>query len=398
MDQKNYDAALECFSEGLQLSKEQGNKDLESIHTSNIASIYMLTGETAKAETLFGEASRMAREIGAVETVAEIEKQLSDLFTKRGDFGKALNHYKKHVGIRDSIFNRDNTEKNVRQEMNYKFEKKLALDKARHEEQVKLLEAQNATHRQMRIFLIVIIFLVLVMLAAMKRGYDNKKRLAEFLAADSDHKELLLQEVHHRINNNFQIISSLLTLQANSAESEQLKALLEKSQGRIQSLSALHELLYQKESLLEVNMAEYLEKVIDFHRDVVNPRIKIEMNVEPVVFSTKLAVPIALIVNELVTNSMKHAFAENQDGKILVSLKEPDERGKWTLAISDNGSGIKPSLETKRKSMGLRLVDMMKRQLNAEMTVNGNAGTTYTFTFKQAATETTKEKLLQATS
>jgi two-component sensor histidine kinase/Tfp pilus assembly protein PilF len=401
-DENNNEKALACFTEGLQLARDQGNQDLEATHLGNMGSIYRVMGKMKPAEEMLLKAIAIDKEIGSLEAISEFEHELSLIYEQQGKYDKAYEHYRKHISARDTVFNIQNAERNVRQELNYDFEKKQAIEKTKHAEEMLVMEEKNKTQKQFRIFLFVIIGLILFILFMLKRAYDNKKKLADFLAAESDHKEMLLQEVHHRVNNNFQIISSLLTLQGSGAENEKLSGLLEQSQGRIQSLSALHELLYQKDSLLDVNMREYLQKVLDYHNDLLSTKhfkVTIETDITPVVFSTKLAVPVALIVNELVTNSMKYAFADNEKGMINVTMREETPgNGQWILTVSDNGSGVKTTGNSTRESMGLRLVNMMAKQIKAKMSMESSPGLSYRFIFKAPAyIAQTKKEISQIT-
>jgi two-component system, sensor histidine kinase PdtaS len=384
-EEKQYDSAKICFDEGLVLAKEQGNPDLEATHLGNLGAVARRTADFRTAESRLKRAIAIAEEIASPEAVSEFEHELSQVYAETGRHREALEHFRKHIATRDSLFSEENTAKNVRLEMNYEFTKKEAVAKARHEEELLRMEAEAQRQKQMKLLMFIIVALTLMLLVILKRAYDNKKRLAEFLAVESDHKEALLQEVHHRVNNNFQIISSLLTLQENSSDNEKVNRLLQQSQGRIQSLSTLHELLYQKETLLDVNMRDYLEKVLDFHREVLVSRgsdVKITTNVSPVTFSTRVAVPVALIVNELVTNSIKYAFREGETGLISVTLV-PDQGaiGSWKLEVSDNGHGMGDNAKTRHGSIGLRLVNMMAKQLKASHHRGEGPGTSFIFEF-----------------
>ncbi len=218
----------------------------------------------------------------------------------------------------------------------------------------------------------------------MNRAFVNKKKHALFLAAENDRKELLLEEVHHRINNNLQIISSLLSLQANSANDERLFEYLQQSQNRIQALAALHELLYQDKNTLEINMNEYIDKVLAFHRDVagtLNAKVELKTQVPIVNFPSATAIPLALVINELVTNSIKYAFTDKKEGEINITLL-PLESEKWKLTVADNGKGL-PSEDQKRKnSLGLRLVNILTKQIGASIKTLSSPGAAYEIVFK----------------
>ena len=384
-DEKNYDKAMQYFFEALPIAEAQGDADIVASVTGNIGLIYGIKKDYKKAESFILKALKIAYEINSLEMTNEFELALSELYNSQGKYQQALEHFKKHQVAKDSVFNAENTEKNVRAEMNYEFDKQQAMQNKEHEKEVIALEADNKIQKQLHLFLLIIIALILVILFFVKRAYDNKKRIASFLESEAKRKEVLLQEVHHRINNNLQVISSLLSLQASSVGDEKLNGYLKQSQNRIQSLSTLHELLYQNDSPLEINMHEYLNKVLDFHRDVLHTKtldVKVNANITPVYFTTKLAVPIALVVNELITNAIKYAFNEKHSGSIDISLlQDGTKNDSWMLHFSDSGRGLPASSEVRKESLGLRLVNIMTRQMGAVLTKTNSPGATFTLLF-----------------
>lgn len=384
-DEKNYEKSLPYYEQALKLSEEYGNKDHIASFTGNIGIVYMLQKKFKIAEVYELRALKLSQEIQSINVIRDIENSLSDLYSAWGKHKEALEHYKAYISARDTIINVSNTEQNLRLEMNYEFEKKQAIDNAIHREQMQVLEAENKTQKQFRLFLFAILGLAIVLVFVLRRSVQNKTRIATFLAEETQRKETLLQEVHHRINNNLQIISSLLTLQANNVADERLFEYLKQSQSRIQSLSVLHELLYQQDSHLEINMKDYIHQVLDFHRDVLATKlhhVEMKVNVNSVLFPTKIAVPIALIINELVTNAIKYAFKEEDNGKIDISLTAADHtKGSWILKIEDSGKGIPLDLSAKKESLGLKLVTIMAKQIGAVLTKVNSPGAIFTLTF-----------------
>jgi two-component system, sensor histidine kinase PdtaS len=261
--------------------------------------------------------------------------------------------------------------------MNARFETEKS------EEKIGLLEEEK--HRT-RLFFGIFIVLAAVGLFFAWRAYSNKKKVAEFMASENHRKEVLLEEVNHRINNNLQIISSLLSLQANSADDERLKDYLQQSQNRIQSLASLHELLFMNDSSLKINMRDYLEKVLVYHKDILSTlqgKVRLELNVANDQFPPQVAVPVALIVNELVTNSLKYAFADGKDGQLNVSLlHRSDHNENWLLCVSDSGKGLPADDKFRKDSLGLRLVNLMTKQMKGVLTKSNSPGATFEITFR----------------
>ncbi|MDF2451776.1 MAG: hypothetical protein K0S26_1280 [Bacteroidota bacterium] len=375
--------ALEKYFLALKIVEELKDKNQIASCLLNIAFANSQLKNNRVAEIYFNKALSYTMETDDLDLKSSLELAVSEFYSGRHEFEKAYKHYKNYIVLRDSVYNNENTKQSIKAEMNYEFDKKQAAVKFEHDKVVYQLAAENKLQRQWRWFFIVVIALACGGIFFMKRAYDNKKSLAAFLASEDQRKDILLQEVHHRINNNLQIISSLLTLQANSADNAKLTEYLTQSQNRIQSLSALHELLYDTNSPLEINMKEYIEKVLDFHRDILRTKgenISIVTGIEQINFPTKLAVPLALIINELVTNSIKYAFKDKNTGQIKVELI-PEISRNWQIIISDNGSGLPDETERRKDSLGLKLVKIMTKQIKGILLMKNENGAVFNIIF-----------------
>ena len=201
-------------------------------------------------------------------------------------------------------------------------------------------------------------------------------------------KEVLLKEIHHRVKNNLYVISGLLNLQSSYVEDETVKNLFHDSQNRIQTMAVIHEQLYQSEDLSEINFADYIKRLVDNLFISYNQHqqgIKSITNLEDCYLNIETAIPAGLLINELITNAFKHAFPDNK-GEITIELKriEPD---LINLKVQDNGQGFPPDLNWKQSpSLGLRLVRLLSRQLDAEITVNSSGkGTNFCLEFMPLA-------------
>ncbi len=196
-------------------------------------------------------------------------------------------------------------------------------------------------------------------------------------------KEALLKEIHHRVKNNLQIISSLLFMQTRNTNNPELKSVLDKTRNRIKSIALVHEKLYHSANYDQIDFSDYIHRIVMylFQANVVNPdNLKIELDVENVFLRIDKAVPLGIILNELITNSFKHAFPEGKDGTISVFCREED--GKYTLIYSDNGIGLNvDSIE--KKGLGMHLIKGLTNQINATLKIESseNAGIVYTIEF-----------------
>ncbi len=210
-------------------------------------------------------------------------------------------------------------------------------------------------------------------------------------------KEVLLKEVHHRVKNNLQVISSLVGMQAEGTQDETVREVLQDVTYRVRSMALVHEKLYQSESLARVDFAEYARSLLHYLWRVhgaAAEAIGLVLDLEPVSLPVDIAVPCGLILNELAGNALKHAFRGRDEGKVTVSLRGA-EGGSIALSVSDNGAGLPAGYDWRKSgSMGLRLVHMLTGQLRAEVVVGSTEGMKFTVTFRLKADE--KRELLSA--
>lgn len=202
-------------------------------------------------------------------------------------------------------------------------------------------------------------------------GFDIREiKAAEQTLKDSlAEKETLLKEIHHRVKNNMQVIASLMFLQAQNAESPETLQALQESQDRVKSMGLIHEQLYRSGNLARVSFQEYMEDLVhtlgQAHGDLAD-RVSFQINAKDVELPVDTAIPCGLIVNELITNSLKHAFRGQQSG--LVSILFVRTADIYTLTVCDNGCGLPADHDAAaRKTLGLSLVTTLARQLDAEL-------------------------------
>src|SRR5659263_70088 len=219
----------------------------------------------------------------------------------------------------------------------------------------------------------------------LKEALTEQKISNEKISRSLEEKEVLLREIHHRIKNNMQIVSSLLRLQSQNIEDKRYKDVFIDSQNRILSMALIHEKLYQSEDLAHINFKEYIEEIVSniFSSYSLNSNIKIDINVENIPINIDNAVPCGLIINELVTNSLKYAFPEGGQGKIQISVKSK-ENNMIQLSISDDGIGIPKDLDIRNaKTLGLALITALsENQLDGELIINREKGTEFQINFR----------------
>jgi PAS domain S-box-containing protein len=207
----------------------------------------------------------------------------------------------------------------------------------------------------------------------------------EQLKKSLNEKELLLKEIHHRVKNNMQIISSLLNLQSGYLKDKEAADALKESQARIVSMAMIHENLYRSDNLSGINFENYINHLIRnlFHTyNVSMEKIKFNILANDVFLNIDTAIPCGLMINELVTNSIKHAFPEGTSGEITIEMEQ--DQDQYHLKISDNGIGLPQNLDiNKSPTLGLLLVNSLVGQLEGSMEVNRDHGTTYHIIFRK---------------
>jgi len=200
-----------------------------------------------------------------------------------------------------------------------------------------------------------------------------------------EEKNVLLREIHHRVKNNMQIISSLLSLQSSNIKNPEMRDIFMESQNRVKSMSMIHEQLYQKDDIAKIDFKIYVNGLIKSLFQIYSfglKRIEWNVNVEDVKLDIETAIPCGLIINELVSNSLKHAFKEAPDGKIIVNMRR--DKDMITLEVSDNGIGLPANFEVEKAStLGLQLVTTLVDQLEGDMMIDVDNGTSFKITFKE---------------
>jgi PAS domain S-box-containing protein len=224
-----------------------------------------------------------------------------------------------------------------------------------------------------------------------KRAEESLQKTRDLLAKQVEErtrelreKEVLLKEVHHRVKNNLQVISSLVGLQADGSGDETVREVLRDVNYRVRSMALIHEKLYQSESLSRIDFAEYIRGLLSYlwrAHGAGAADVRLTLDLEPVLLSVDTAVPCGLILNELAGNALKHAFRGRSEGEVTVSLKG-SVADRLHLCVRDNGVGLPPGFDWRQaSSLGLRLVQMLSGQLGATVEADNGEGTRFEVTF-----------------
>lgn len=303
------------------------------------------------------------------------------------DLKTALEYHKQYSDIMDVIYDSTKYEQVAKLMTLYETEKSenlIRTQKANLESREATIELQRTKNNQLFLVIGFIIVVGVILLA----GYLNKAKQNTILARQkleiqrqNLEREVLLKEIHHRVKNNLQVISSLLSMQTRKIKDGEAKLAVREGQSRIKSMSLIHQKLYSEGNLSQINMREYIDDLSDFLFKSYKPDGDIVRTIESedLMLDVDIAVPIGLIINELISNALKYAFEPTSDGEVKVKFVK--EKGEIVLQVSDSGRGLPEDFHN-RKSMGLNLVGILVQQLHGEMSINQSSGSLFTITFK----------------
>ncbi len=236
--------------------------------------------------------------------------------------------------------------------------------------------------RTRQTLIIIITGLLLLYLLLLYKAVESNRRKNQLLQKQNEEKEFLLKEIHHRVKNNLEIVSSLLSLQSSQLQDPKIVETMQKSQQRVHSMSMIHQKLYQGKSLSTIEMKDYFENL---GNHIINTfgaegRVSIRCAMQPLELDVDLAIPIGLIVNELLTNSFKYAFPDKGSGQIVIDLKEVGNR--LYLDVSDDGIGPIAGGQGTGTGFGTQLIQLLTQQLDGKMRLNHQAGMSVSFEFQ----------------
>jgi len=310
-----------------------------------------------------------------------------------GNSSGALTAYREHIAWRDSLVNQRKTFNLARAEVKTTFARKSVADSLIYKHQLDLQSRNynDEIRKQKEILGIISIGMAAAALAAIifflvwrlirKKNLLLRKQHELIEARNRDvtqalgEKEILLKEIHHRVKNNLQLVSSLLDLQSGEISDSRVRNVFNTSQNRVAAIALIHQMLYEGEKITTIAMKQYIPKLASEISEAIGNAIPVshQIEVDDIQLDVEKAIPVGLIVNELVTNSYKYAFQGRNHGKLNISLKI--FAGNYNLSVEDDGPGIPGnSMENSRKSLGLQLVNGLARQLKGKVEISSIGG------------------------
>jgi two-component sensor histidine kinase len=388
---KNYPKSLSYYIQSLEI-KKQIHDDLGTAMTLiNIANIYRYNNNYKESFKSLKKALKKAKAIGATTQIRDAYQRYYEIYEALQDYKNALKFHKLFIATKDSMFNESSQKKLAELQEKYEVErKKYEIQKLKHEqEEAKIkIEKNNAvlsSTRTKNYFLIAtVVFLALLTLILFKTS-KKRKNINEQLNVALKQKDILFKEVHHRVKNNFQLISSILNLHINSIDDEKVTEELREAKNRILSMALVHEKLYKSENLEQIDFKEYLENLIeDLKKSNEVENLQINLNIENLRLNIQQSIHLGLIFNELITNSIKHGFKNlpaDYFKKIKITIERISE-DKWKATYEDNGLGLPDNFDlTKMDSLGINLIQLLVTQLHGELTFI-NKPATFVFDFR----------------
>ena len=368
-----------------------------------IGTFYLEQKRYDRAAFYLNKALKLPKGIYTLSNIKDIELLLFRVDSTSGNYVSAIRHYQLHKALNDSIFNEARSKQIEELQVQYETEKKeqniqLLLNKSLLQEN----ELQRANVSRNVTFAGILLMLIIVVLGynryrlkqasnkklkIQQREINQKNLSLQNLVHEKDalleEKEWLLKEIHHRVKNNLQVVMSLLNSQSNFLESDAAVTAIRESKHRVQAISLIHQKLYQSDNVALIDMQTYIPELIHYLKDsfATRERIRFEDTIEPIKLDVTQAVPLGLVLNEAITNAIKYAFPNQENGIISITMKEISSN-RYELIIGDNGIGLSEDFSFgKVKTLGMSLMRGLSKQLAGTFDLENQNGLKISITF-----------------
>lgn len=401
-NQDKLSEANDYYTKGYEIFKSQNDLIRQAIVAYNLGDIQLKRNRDREALNWYRIVLDIGTSANSIEDIKFGYLGLSKAYENMGQYLLAFDHLQSYHKIKDSLNELNQQRKVDELEAKYLSEKqdkeaaeknerimKDLLDKeAKLKSKSEELNQQNETNRLLWIIGSIIFILLIITYIANQRFKRVNQTIREqntLIDKSLKEKEILLKEIHHRVKNNLQMISSLLNLQINSLESEEAKYALEDSIGRVRAIASVHTKLYNNAHLAFINIRDYLSDLVSqqFPFDKKGRKIEYALDVADQEINLDTAVPLGLILSELISNSLKHAFDKTESPKILITLHKEKNR-LCRLSFKDNGMGLEDDFNRDQlNSLGFEIIYTLSEQLEGEFKhINSREGAHFTLDFK----------------
>ncbi|MDO5981095.1 tetratricopeptide repeat protein [Flavivirga spongiicola] len=392
IEEKKYKEALMYSKRVLKMRLESGYTEDNTLTYLTLADIYEKLDDIKATEFHYNKALSEAKTSKALPQLSRVYEALHEYANRRKDYKKSYEYVLKYNKAKDSLFTikKDKQLKEVQAKFGLENKEKEIL-LLTNENKIKALENQNQSTTQVLLImgLMTLTIILLTLFGAYKNKQGNNKILAEkneVISQTLKDREILLKEVHHRVKNNLQIVSSLLRLQYKFGNHKSSTEILQEIQDKIHAMSIIHERLYKSNNLSLINLQTYLDNLLSHFNtsyDLPEQNITITTAIDNINLGMDRLVPCGLIVNEIIANSIKYAFQDNTNGHI--SIKASKNKDTCTLTIQDTGIGFPENFEMESsQSLGMQLIQGLTKQIKGTVEIISNPGACYTITFSMA--------------
>ena len=390
---KEYDIAIPYLENSINLINEYNKGKFSSDKVENtleLADCYLQKEDYEKAKEYLLDGQDPVK----IENILRRNRLLAAYYDRIGDYKNSVDYLKRNVRIRDSLNRNESSMK--KQQLAAVAGQEIEYSKKMMEQQKKDLEQSRsdlqAKEERINIVFISLIFTLLGfagLVFAYLKSIKNQRLIADqkrIIEASLVEKDSLLKEIHHRVKNNLQMVSSLLSLQTKNTRSKAAIEALEEGKSRVKAMALIHQKLYQNDDLSVIEMQGYIESLINSVQSVYKKgghNINITIDAEGVELDIDRAIPFGLILNELVSNSFKYAFPDDdENGKIYIHLRK--NGGQGYFEYTDNGVGLPEDTDDRaNSSMGIRLMNRLVNQLQSTLNIDKTSeGVRFWFNFK----------------
>ena len=391
-DQNQPELARKNLLQGLTLFKASGNIDHEISTYIHLAEIELSQKNISLSYSYALKGMDLAQQLGYPQDIKDAAAILAEIYKQKKQWKKAFDINSLYIAMNDSIRNKALRDSISNQQTKYdlfKKEQEITALKLANLELEKNKEIQQQKLHNNRIILGFISFAFLSLIIITYFIIKNHRRQRHTLKIMQLHrkeisrrnseKTALLQEIHHRVKNNLQTINSLLNLQSKDIADPDIKLKFKETQKRVVSIATLHDSLYKSENLSQIEVQDHLTRLLNDLIDTysVENKIQLDMEIAPLYMDAKTLLPLGLIINEIVVNSLKYAFNNQEEGIITLKLNEDDEKN-YTLFIGDNGQG---KINESGSGFGSKLIKLFTRQIKGSIETHNDHGFYYTITF-----------------
>ncbi len=418
--QKKYNLALEYLNKSVKIKEELGDKALLASSLDLLGEVYFLKQDYVQAEKFYlqsmqlkgevedpkgkattldnlgtlylkwkkydlalgnlDEGRKIAAAIGAKTVLLANYEITINVLREKGDFAKAVLYFAQYTALKDSVLNEQKSKALAEMQVKYETEKKeqqIMLMGEQEKSQAAVVSKQHVLIYSLIAGTLLLFLIVLISLKAYRTGIKANRQSKVIIQQKQmmiEQKQVVMKELHHRVKNNLQVLSSLLNLQQIRLEDEATKEAIQAVEHRLNAMLLIHQDLYGESVDSQVNLHEYLQKLIDnllYSFGYSKDKLKINFLVEMVSLDADKALNIGFICNEVISNSFKHAFSKTDQPELSISLKQENELLLFSIADNGQGMPIEKNIE-KTNSFGLRLIQMFIKDLHGNINIVSN--------------------------